>query len=125
MNKWDKVKKDQQTIEEYVASVRRRMKYLNYAPILTISALSGQRVSKLFEMIRLAYDARHLRISTGTLNNIFVPDLAEQFAARDSFQKLKIRYITQAGSEPPTFVVFTSSRERHSSWSPGISQTLS
>jgi GTPase len=63
-------------------------------------------------MIRNAYAARNVRIPTGTLNNLFVPDTAEQFAAQDPNQKLGIRYITQARSSPPTFVIFTSGRER-------------
>jgi GTPase len=112
VNKWDTVEKDQNTIQEFTDSVRRRMKYLAYAPILTVSALTGQRVSKLFEMIRMAYDARRVRIPTGTLNNIFVPNLAEHFSAQNSNQKLGIRYITQARSEPPTFVVFVSGRDQ-------------
>jgi GTPase len=111
-NKWDKLEKDQNTIQEFTDSVRRRMKYLAYAPILTVSALTGQRVSKVFEMIRMAHEARRIRIATGTLNNIFVPDLAEHFSAQNSNQKLGIRYITQARSEPPTFVVFLSGRDR-------------
>ncbi len=111
LNKWDKVSKDQYTIETYTEAVRRRMKYLGYAPILTVSALTGQRVSKLFEMIRKAYEARHIRIPTGALNNIFVPDLSQKFAAHHSQQKLQIRYVTQVGSNPPTFAVFTSTAE--------------
>jgi GTPase len=112
VNKWDKVEKDLNTIEEFTDSVRRRMKYLAYAPILTVSALTGQRVSKVFEMIRMAYAARRVRIPTGTLNNIFVPDLADHFSAQNPNQKLNIGYITQARSEPPTFVVFVSGRDR-------------
>jgi GTPase len=112
LNKWDKVEKDQNTIEKVSDSIRQRMKYLAYAPILSVSAVTGQRVSNLFEMIKNAYDARHTRIPTGTLNNIFVPDLAERFSASDSNLKLGIRFITQARSEPPTFVIFTTGRER-------------
>jgi GTPase len=112
LNKWDKVEKDQNTIEVVSDSIRQRMKYLAYAPILSVSAVTGQRVSNLFEMIRNAYDARHTRIPTGTLNNIFVPDLEAQFSASDSHQKLGIRFITQARSESPTFVIFTSGRDR-------------
>jgi GTP-binding protein len=112
LNKWDLVEKDTHTIEEFTDNVRRRMKYLSYAPILAVSALSGQRVSKLFEMIRRAYEARRVRIPTGTLNNLFVPESAEKFAAQDPNQKLGIRYITQTRSDPPTFVVFTSGRDR-------------
>ncbi len=88
------------------------MKYLTDAPILAVSALSGQRVSKSFELIRRAYEARQIRIPTGTLNNLFVPETAEKFAAQDPNQKLGIRYITQVRSDPPTFVIFTSGRER-------------
>ncbi len=112
LNKWDLVEKDTYTIEKTTEEIHRRMKYLTYAPILAVSALNGQRVSKLFEMIRRANEARRIRIPTGTLNNLFVPDTAERFAAQDPHQKLGIRYITQARSDPPTFVVFTSSRDR-------------
>jgi len=112
LNKWDLVEKDSHTLEEFQSSVQRRMKYLVYAPVVTVSALTGQRVSKLFELIRKAYDARQVRIPTGTLNNMFVPDMAEQFSAADPNQKLGIRYITQARTNPPTFVVFVAGRTR-------------
>lgn len=112
LNKWDLVEKDTHTLEVFQSSIQRRMKYLSYAPIMTVSALTGQRVSKIFEMIRKAYDARQIRIPTGTLNNMFVPELAEQFSAQDPHQKLGIRYITQVRSDPPTFVIFGSGRER-------------
>jgi GTP-binding protein len=112
LNKWDLVEKDSSTLMEFKRSVQRRMKYLAYAPIVAISALTGQRVSRLFDLICTAYDARHLRISTGTLNNMFMPMLSEQFASQDPHQKLGIRYITQARSDPPTFVVFVSGPNR-------------
>ncbi|MBN2321481.1 MAG: ribosome biogenesis GTPase Der [Acidobacteria bacterium] len=111
-NKWDKVEKSPATFQEYTESVHRRMKYLAYAPVITVSALTGQRVSKLFAMIRNAKEARHVRIPTGDLNNVFVPDLAETFKAHDPNHKLGIRYITQAGTDPPTFVVFTKGHDR-------------
>ena len=112
LNKWDLVEKDEHTLEKFQDSVRRRMKYLTFAPILTVSALTGQRVSKIFDLIRKAYEARQLRIPTGTLNNVFAPDLEEQFAALNQHQNLGIRYITQVSSTPPTFVVFRSGREK-------------
>lgn len=112
LNKWDLVEKDTHTLEEFTEDIHRRMKYLSYAPILTVSALTGQRVSRLFEMVRKAYEARQVRIPTGTLNNLFIPDTAERFAAQGAHTKLGIRYITQARSDPPTFVVFTSGRDR-------------
>lgn len=112
LNKWDLVDKDTHTLQTFTESIHRRMKYLTYAPILSVSAVTGQRVSKLFEVIRQAHEARHLRIPTGTLNNMFVPDVEKEFAARDSNQKLGIRYITQARTNPPTFVVFLTGRDR-------------
>jgi GTP-binding protein len=111
LNKWDKVEKDHRTVEEFSDAIRRRMKYLAYAPILTVSALTGQRVSKLFDIIKDAWQARQLRIPTGTLNNIFAPDLTDQWSANHPGQKLNIRYITQARSSLPTFVVFTAGTE--------------
>jgi len=112
LNKWDKVEKDQQTLDEYTENVYYRMKYLRYAPIIAVSALTGQRVSKLFAMICEAREARNTRIPTGTLNNMFVPALAEKFRIHDSNHKLGILYITQAKINPPTFVVFTSGKQR-------------
>jgi GTP-binding protein len=108
LNKWDQVQKDEDTLQEYTDSIHRRMKYLSHAPILTVSALTGQRVSKIFDIIRKASESRRVRIATGVLNNLFVPDLSEKFSARNPAAKLGIRYITQASSNPPTFVVFTS-----------------
>jgi GTP-binding protein len=112
LNKWDLVEKDTYTLDTVTDSIHRRMKYLAYAPILSVSALTGQRVSKLFDVIRKAYEARHIHIPTGTLNNMFVPDLEKEMAVHDPNQRLGIRYITQARSATPTFVVFTAGRDR-------------
>ncbi len=113
LNKWDLVEgKDTHTLETFRASVERRMKYLSFAPIITVSAVTGQRVSKIFDLVDQAGAARKVRVPTGTLNNLFVPDLAEQFSSRNPNMKLGIRYITQARSDPPTFVVFCSGREK-------------
>ncbi|MEJ2110025.1 MAG: ribosome biogenesis GTPase Der, partial [Acidobacteriota bacterium] len=112
LNKWDRVEKNLQTIDEYTESVHRRMKYLAYAPVITVSALTGQRVSKLFPMIARAKEARTVRISTGTLNNMFVPALSDKFKLNDPNHQLGIRYITQVQTNPPTFVVFTTGREK-------------
>lgn len=112
LNKWDLVEKDAHTLERFTDDVRRRMKYLSYAPILTVSALSGQRVPRLLDWIRKAYEARQVRVPTGTLNNMFVPELAEKFSARNPNQTLGIRYITQVRSDPPTFVLFRAGRDR-------------
>jgi len=109
-NKWDKVAKDEHTIEEFTRSVRRRMKYLNYAPVLTISALTGQRVSRIFEIIRAAWEGRRLRVPTAVLNHMFVPGIAEELQEHNPARRLEIRYITQAEINPPKFVVFNSGR---------------
>lgn len=111
LNKWDRVEKDEHTVEEFTDAIRRRMKYLSYAPVLTVSALSGQRVPKLFDLIKQAWEARQIRIPTGVLNNIFAPELSGKWISGNPGRKLNIRYITQAGCSPPTFVVFTSGRE--------------
>jgi len=112
LNKWDLVEKTTHTLEEFSADIHRRMKYLAYAPIVSVSALSGQRVSKLFDLVQKAYAARRVRIPTGTLNNMFVPELSAEFSAQNPNQKLGIRYVTQARSDPPTFVIFTAGQER-------------
>ncbi len=106
LNKWDKVEKDQRTVEEYTDAIRRRMKYLSYAPVVTISALTGQRVSKLFALIKAGWESRQIHVPTGLLNNIFAPDLVQHWTTHNPGQDLNIRYITQARSSPPTFVVF-------------------
>jgi GTPase len=112
MNKWDKVAdKQTHTIEEYTESIRRRMKYLSYAPVITVSALTGQRVSRLFDMIRHADEGRRIRVATGVLNNMFVPDLEREWRSDHPNQGLNIRYITQVHGEPPTFVAFSPSRK--------------
>jgi GTPase len=111
LNKWDKIQKNQNTLLEQTDSIHRRMKYLVYAPIIAVSALTGQRVSKLFEMIQKAFKARNLRVPTGELNRIFVPDVIEKFTAQDTSQQLGILYVTQASSNPPTFVIFTAGRK--------------
>jgi GTPase len=112
LNKWDKVEKDTHTIESSSDAVRQRMKYLAYAPIVAVSALTGQRVSKLFDLVKEAWDARQIRVPTGSLNNIFVPDTANLLCSKHPGHKLNLRYITQARSTPPTFVIFTTGREK-------------
>jgi GTP-binding protein len=112
VNKWDRVTKDGQTLEEYTASIRRRMKYLSYAPIITVSALTGQRVPRLFGMIRQAHEGRGTRVSTGVLNNVFAADLERDWRKDHPNSRLDVRYITQARGEPPTFVVFTGGHQR-------------
>jgi GTP-binding protein len=107
VNKWDRIARNGQTLEEYTASIRRRMKYLSYAPIITVSALTGQRVPRLFELIQKAHEGRRTRVSTGVLNNVFAAGLERDWRKDHPNSRLDVRYITQARGEPPTFVVFT------------------
>ncbi|MBM3791526.1 MAG: ribosome biogenesis GTPase Der [Acidobacteria bacterium] len=108
LNKWDKVAKDAYTLEHYTDSIRRRMKYLAFAPIITVSALTGQRVPKLFALIDRAWEERRLRVPSGVLNNIFALEAEKSWVTRNPAHRWDIGYITQSRGVPPTFVVFTS-----------------
>ncbi|HKQ79842.1 MAG TPA: ribosome biogenesis GTPase Der [Blastocatellia bacterium] len=108
VNKWDAVEKDSYTVYRFEEKIREAMKFLDYAPVIFISALTGQRVVKLPDLIKRANDARNLRIPTARLNAFFEEHLEQPRATISGKSKLKIMYITQAGTRPPTFVVFTS-----------------
>jgi GTP-binding protein len=108
VNKWDAIEKDGYSVYRYEEKIRDAMKFLDYAPIIFISALTGQRVVKLPELIKRANDARNLRVPTAQLNKFFEEHLEQPRATISNRHKLKILYITQAGIRPPTFVVFTS-----------------
>ncbi|MEY3282910.1 MAG: hypothetical protein RIR86_923 [Acidobacteriota bacterium] len=107
VNKWDAVEKDTWTVNAYEEKIRDQMKFLDYAPIIFISALTGQRVVKLPALIARANDARNLRVSTGQLNQFFHDYLDQPRATISGKHRLKILYLTQAGTRPPTFVIFT------------------
>ncbi|HEX5085748.1 MAG TPA: ribosome biogenesis GTPase Der [Blastocatellia bacterium] len=112
VNKWDAVEKDSYTVYQYEEKIRDAMKFLDYAPIIFISALTGQRVVKLPDLIKRANDARNLRIPTAQLNKFFEEHLEQPRATISGKTRLKILYITQAGTRPPTFVVFTSGAKK-------------
>ena len=107
VNKWDAIEKDTYTIQTYEQRVRDAMKFLDYAPIAFISALTGQRVARLPELIAHADRARNLRITTGALNQFFHDFLDQPRATTSARRRLKVLYLTQAGTRPPTFVLFT------------------
>lgn len=110
VNKWDLVEKNHTTASRVEADIRSRLRFLEYAPILFISALTGQGVPKLLNLSKRAAHARHLRIATSELNRFFQEVLAEPAGVRS---RQRIRYITQVATAPPTFVVFLgSSREK-------------
>ncbi|MBQ8145047.1 MAG: ribosome biogenesis GTPase Der [Butyricicoccus sp.] len=106
VNKWDLVEKDGSTMKEYTLQVREGLAYMPYAPVLFVSAATGQRVDKLFEMINDVYEQNNQRIPTGQLNSILAEATARVQPPTDKGRRLKIYYMTQAGVCPPTFVFF-------------------
>jgi len=115
VNKWDAVEnKETSTPFEFERSLRDRMKFLEWAPVITISALSGQRLDRILPQVHRAYQARNRRIPTAQLNDFFEKAIAQPRGgtapspAKGGFSRLKVQYLTQAGIRPPTFVVFTS-----------------
>jgi len=111
VNKWDAVEKDSYTVYKFEEKIRDAMKFLDYAPIIFISALTGQRVVKLPDLVKRANDARNLRVPTAQLNAFFEEHLEQPRATISGKSRLKILYLTQAGTRPPTFVVFTSGKK--------------
>jgi GTPase len=115
VNKWDIVKdKETNTASEFERELREKMKFLEWAPVITISALTGQRVEKILPLVSRADEARNRRVPTSQLNDFFERAIAQPRGgtapapARGGMSRLKVQYLTQAGVRPPTFVVFTS-----------------
>ena len=106
VNKWDLVEKDGRTMDEYTNRVREGLSYMPYAPVLFISAKTGQRVGKLFDLINHVYEQNHRRIPTGQLNSVLAEATARVQPPTDKGRRLKIYYMTQSGVCPPTFVCF-------------------
>ena len=106
VNKWDLVDKDTNTMAEKTAEIRRDLSYLTYAPIIFLSALTGQRVGKLYERINAVANQSAMRITTGMLNSILEDATARVQPPTDKGRRLKIYYMTQVGVKPPHFVIF-------------------
>lgn len=111
VNKWDLIEKDGKTMDKMRAEVQRDLSYMTYAPILFISALTGQRVERLFELINYVNEQSAMRITTGMLNNVLADATARVQPPTDKGRRLKIYYMTQTGIKPPTFVAFCNSAE--------------
>lgn len=111
VNKWDLVDKESVTLKEYTKKIRENFKFMSYAPIITLSALTGQRIDKLFELINKVYNANNFRITTGVLNDVVIEAMAMHPAPTDKGRRLKIYYSTQVKSAPPTFVLFVNNKE--------------
>lgn len=111
INKWDAVEKDTYTIEQFKKDVYNKLSYLTYAPIMFISAKTGQRVNKLYETINNVASQNALRVTTGMLNQVLNEAIAIVQPPTDKGKRLKIYYMTQATTKPPTFVVFVNNKE--------------
>lgn len=111
INKWDELEKDNHTIEQYKKEIYEKLSYLNYAPTIFISAKTGQRVNKLYEMINNVASQNAIRVSTSVLNQVLNEAIALVQPPTDKGKRLKIYYMTQASTKPPTFVVFVNDKE--------------
>jgi GTP-binding protein len=111
VNKWDAIEKNDKTIYEFTRKVREVLSFMPYAEILFISAVSGQRLPKLFETIDMVIENQTLRIQTGVLNEIIMEATAMQQPPSDKGKRLKIFYATQVAVKPPTFVIFVNDKE--------------
>lgn len=111
VNKWDAVEKETGTLEKYKKEVYEKLKYLSYAPIIFISALTGQRVDKLFDMINEVKEQNSKRITTSVLNQVINEAIAIVQPPSDKGKRLKIFYGTQVATKPPTFVIFVNNKD--------------
>ena len=111
VNKWDAFEKENGTLEKYTKEVYNKIPYLSYAPIIFISAKTGQRVDKLFPLINKVANNNAMRVSTSVLNQILNEAIAVVQPPTDKGRRLKIYYMTQASTKPPTFVVFVNDKK--------------
>lgn len=111
VNKWDEVEKETGTLEKYKKEVYEKLKYLSYAPMIFISAKTGQRVEKLFDLINHVAEQNAMRVSTSILNQVINEAIAIVQPPTDKGKRLRIYYGTQASTKPPTFVIFVNNKE--------------
>ena len=111
INKWDEYEKENGTLEQYTKDVYNKLAYLSYAPIIFISAKTGQRVEKIFNLINEVANNNAFRISTSNLNELLAEAVAMVQPPTDKGRRLRIFYMTQVGTKPPTFAVFVNSKK--------------
>ena len=111
VNKWDAIEKDDKTIYKHTERIRQILSFMPYAEILFISAKTGQRTQKLFDMIDVVLENNAMRVATGVLNEIMTEAVAMQQPPSDKGKRLKLYYITQVAVKPPTFVIFVNDKE--------------
>lgn len=111
VNKWDAIEKNDRTMREYESDIRQVVSYMPYAEIMYVSAATGQRLNRLYDMIDMVIENQTLRIATGVLNEIMTEAVAMQQPPSDKGKRLKLYYITQVAVKPPTFVIFVNDKE--------------
>ncbi len=111
VNKWDAIEKNDKTMREYESEVRRVLSFMPYAQVMYVSALTGQRLAKLYDMIDMVIENQSMRVATGVLNEIMMEAVAMQQPPSDKGKRLKLYYITQVSVKPPTFVIFVNDKE--------------
>ena len=111
VNKWDLVEKETGTMDQMRKRIKQDLSFMDYAPVVFISCLTGQRTGRIFDMINAANEQASLRISTGKLNDILADAQARQQPPTDKGRRLKVYYMTQTGVKPPHFVIFCNSKE--------------
>ncbi len=111
VNKWDAIEKDDKTIYKFTEEIRQKLAYMPYAELLFVSAKTGQRLNKLFEIIDMVIENHSLRISTGVVNEIVTEAVALNQPPSDKGKRLRIYYVTQVSVKPPTFVIFVNDKE--------------
>ncbi|MBQ1260554.1 MAG: ribosome biogenesis GTPase Der, partial [Clostridia bacterium] len=111
INKWDSIEKENNTVNEFNRKIRTALAYMPYAPIVYVSALTGQRVANIYKMVVNAYNESRKRISTGVLNDLLNDAMTRVQPPSDKGKRLKIYYMTQISVAPPTFVIFCNSEE--------------
>lgn len=111
VNKWDAIEKNDKTIYKFTEDIRRTLAYMPYAELIFISAATGQRLPKLFELLDAVIENHALRVATGVLNEILSEAVVMQQPPSDKGKRLKLYYITQVSVKPPTFVIFVNDKE--------------
>ena len=111
INKWDLIEKETNTMEKYKRQVYEKLAYLSYAPIIFISAITGQRIEKLFSMINEVDKQNSQRVPTGLLNDVLAEAVTITQPPSDKGRRLKVYYMTQVSVRPPTFVIFVNSKQ--------------
>ena len=111
VNKWDAIEKDNKTVNEYKNKIKQILSFMPYAEVIFVSAMTGQRLVKLYETIDMVVENHSLRVATGVLNEIMTEAVALQQPPTDKGKRLKLFYITQVSVKPPTFVIFVNDKE--------------